>query len=103
MPSDGNGNAFGLQLSAKVVDQAGRTSQAADTVHHPKRVIERTSRARAQRDNGAQLSFVAARMVLVSSVRARGSFIGRHQMSDTSLRWASVSPSIYRCVVWIDR
>jgi hypothetical protein len=25
------------------------------------------------------------------------------QISDTSLRWASASPSMYRCVVWIDR
>jgi hypothetical protein len=35
---------------------------------------------------------------------ATGSLTGHHhQMSDTSLRWASVSPSMYRCVVWIDR
>src|SRR6201987_5542036 len=26
-----------------------------------------------------------------------------YQISDTSLRWASVSPSMYRWVVWIDR
>src|SRR6202022_4978642 len=25
------------------------------------------------------------------------------QIIETSLRWASVSPSMYRCVVWIDR
>ena len=28
---------------------------------------------------------------------------GGHHIIDTSLRWASVSPSMYRCVVWIDR
>jgi hypothetical protein len=27
----------------------------------------------------------------------------RIQISDTSLRWTSVSPSMYRWVVWIDR
>src|SRR6266403_1989926 len=26
-----------------------------------------------------------------------------HQIRDTSLRWASLSPSMYRWVVWIDR
>jgi len=47
MTPDGGGNAFGPQLSPKVVDQAGRTGQAADTVDHPNGVIERTYRARA--------------------------------------------------------
>ena len=29
--------------------------------------------------------------------------LDRFQISDTNLRWASLSPSMYRCVVWIDR
>ena len=37
---DGGGNAFGPQVGANVVDQAGRARQAADTVHHPNSVID---------------------------------------------------------------
>ena len=37
---DGGGNAFGPQLRANIVDQAGRSGQAADTVYHPNSVIE---------------------------------------------------------------
>ncbi len=33
-------NAFGPQVSANVVDQAGRARQAADTVHQPNSVID---------------------------------------------------------------
>jgi hypothetical protein len=44
---DGGGNAFGLQFSPNVVDQAGRTGQAANTMHYPNGVIERTWCARA--------------------------------------------------------
>jgi hypothetical protein len=37
---DGGGNTFGPQVSANVVNQAGRARQATDTVHHPDRVID---------------------------------------------------------------
>ena len=37
---DGRGNAFGPQVGANVVDQAGRARQAADTVHDPNSVID---------------------------------------------------------------
>jgi hypothetical protein len=48
--------------------------------------------------------FVAARTILLRGVTATGALTGRHhQMSATSLRWASVSPSMYRWVVWIER
>ena len=36
-----------------------------------------------------------ARIVVVATMAA--------QIIATSLRWASLSPSMYRCVVWIDR
>ena len=32
-----------------------------------------------------------------------GARVHRGQIIDTSLRWASLSPSMYRWVVWIDR
>ena len=37
---DGRGNAFGPQVGADVVDQAGGARQAAHTVHHPNSVID---------------------------------------------------------------
>src|SRR6185437_17035029 len=37
---DGRGYAFGSQVSAKVVDQARRARQAADTVHHSNSVVD---------------------------------------------------------------
>jgi hypothetical protein len=39
--------------------------------------------------------------VRVGELGAAGIHCG--QIIDTSLRWASVSPSMYRWVVWIDR
>ena len=37
---DGRGNAFGPQVGANIINQAGRARQAADTVHDPNRVID---------------------------------------------------------------
>ena len=92
---DGGGNAFGPQVSANVVDQVGRARQAADTVHHPNGVIDcrrlATIEVRAGVGRGGKSS---CGLPFLKSCR---------QIIETSLRWASVSPSMYRWVVWIDR
>src|SRR4029077_5676506 len=82
--------AFCLQI----FDQGRGAGKAANVVDQPDSVIDRGQ-------------------VLAARFRTEvfwggpgGSAVGpgpRHQISATSLRWASLSPSMYRCVVWIDR
>ena len=45
------------------------------------------------------------RMILALGLTMPNGGRGGHgpQIKETSLRWASLSPSMYRCVVWMDR
>ena len=75
--------------STGIVENCGRASEAANPEDQPSRMIE-------------------GRTVLCPRATARtreldGAGIHRGQIIDTSLRCASLSPSMYRWVVWIDR
>ena len=92
---DGRRNAFGPQVGANVVDQAGRARQAADTVHHPNSVIDCRCVSDDLDSTGvAEAGKSSCGLPFLKSCR---------QIIATSLRCTSVSPSMYRCVVWIDR
>jgi hypothetical protein len=82
-------NAFGLKRFTGISDKRGRASELADPQDQPRRMVE-------------------CRTVFCPRATARtreldGSRVHHRQIIDTSLRWASVSPSMYRWVVWIDR
>ena len=92
---DGSGNAFGPQVGANVVDQAGRARQATDTVHHAE---QRDRLPMSWRDSGfdrrCRTGEIFGGLPFLKSCR---------QIIATSLRCTSLSPSMYRWVVWIER
>ena len=92
---DGRGNAFGPQVGANVVDQAGGARQATDTVHHPNSVIDCRCLAAIRISTGlAEPAKSSCGLPFLKSCR---------QIIATSLRCTSLSPSMYRWVVWIER
>jgi hypothetical protein len=87
--ADGRMNAFGLKRFTSISDKRGRASEMANPEDQRSCMVEGC-------------------MVLCPRTTARcrepdGGQIHLGQIIATSLRWASVSPSMYRCVVWIDR
>ena len=85
-------DAVSLEVGADLVDQVRGPGQAAHAVNHLNRVI----------DGGCPV--VNFRMFFAFRLATLDCRAGAHaQINDTSLRCASLSPSMYRCVVWIDR
>jgi hypothetical protein len=81
-------NAFSRQSFASIIDKRGRASDLANPQDQPSRMVECP----------VFCPWATARVWVADAARVHGG-----QIIDTSLRWASVSPSMYRWVVWIDR
>jgi hypothetical protein len=85
-------NTVSIEIGANPVDQASGPGQAADAIDHPDGMVD------------GRYPVTNFWMVFVVGLRTLDCRAGAHaQISDTSLRCASVSPSMYRCVVSIDR
>src|SRR5258708_37409044 len=82
----------GPEVRSDLVDQCCRACQATNGMDQPDRMVE-----------GRTLPILYFGMILVSGLTTREYGRGRRhhatQIIDTSLRCASVSPSMYRCVV----
>jgi hypothetical protein len=81
-------NAFRFERIPGVIDKRRRASDAANPQDQPGRMVECCA------------AFCPRATV---QVWVGGARVHRGQIIATSLRWASVSPSMYRWVVWIDR
>src|SRR5262249_39567399 len=81
---------IGPQVCSDLVDQVCRACQATNGMDHPNSVVD-----------GRTLLVLNFRMISVSGLTRREYGRGRHaaQIIDTSLRCASLSPSMYRCGV----
>jgi hypothetical protein len=82
-------NAFGLERFTGISDKRGRASEVANPQDQLRGVIQRRTI-----------------LCLGATTRTReldGAGGDHRQIIATSLCWASVSPSMYRWVVWIDR
>jgi hypothetical protein len=82
------------KVGSNVVDQVRRTGETANCMDQPNSVVECWRRW-----------FGNFRMISALGRGASSCDRGGHgpQIIATSLRWASLSPSMYRWVVWIDR
>jgi hypothetical protein len=87
--ANGRINPFGFERFPGIVDERWRASDAANPQNQPSRMVE----------GRPAFSPGAARQIWELDL-AR---VHRSQIIATSLRWASLSPSMYRWVVWIDR
>jgi hypothetical protein len=82
-------NPFGFERFPGVIDKRRRASDAANPQDQPSRVIEGST--------------VLCPRAIPLRWLLDGARVHRGQIIATSLRWASLSPSMYRWVVWIDR
>jgi hypothetical protein len=87
--ADSRMNAFGLKRFTGISDKRGRAGELANPQDQLRGVIE------------CRAVFCPQATTRTREIDVAG--IHRRQIIDTSLRWASVSPSMYRWVVWIDR
>jgi hypothetical protein len=85
----------GLELGSNVIDQARGSGKTADPVDKPGSVIDCSS--------PPPVANSCRTLALGLAMLAGPGRSHRHQIIETNLRWASLSPSMYRWVVWIDR